>query len=314
MPSPPVLDRLRKSARANSRRIVLPEVDDERIRQARDLLIRDGLVDVVWVERPATDARLEEVVSHIHERRRSSGVDADEAREMALNPLYFAASLVALGHADAGVAGAVNPTAEVIRAAIHCIGQADDCDGVSSMFLMVRDREVLSYTDCSVVPEPSPEQLAAAAVATAKYHHAFTDEEPRVAFLSFSTHGSARHDRVDKVRAAVDLFRRLEPEIAADGDLQFDSAYVADVARRKVPKSTVAGQANVFVFPDLDAGNIAYKITERLGGFSAFGPLMQGLRHPFLDLSRGCSTDDVINVAVIAAVMAGASRRRPLLP
>ncbi len=304
MSPPPFLQRLREWARTHRSRIALPEVGDRRICQAREYLQREGLLDVVWVEDPKADSRFEEVASHIHERCKSSGIDIDQARELARNPLYFSASLVAMGNADAGVAGASNSTADVIRAAIHCIGQAEDCDLVSSMFLMVRDHEVLSYTDCSVVPDPSSQQLATIARSTAHYHRSLTGEEPRVAFLSFSTKGSAKHPRIDRVRSAVDLFRKMEPGIAADGELQFDSAYVPEVARRKVPDSEVAGRANVFVFPDLDAGNIGYKMTERLGGFSAFGPLMQGLRRPFLDLSRGCSADDAINVAVIAAVMA----------
>ena len=305
MSSPPVLHRLRQWALANRRRIALPETGDQRIRKAHEHLQHSGLLDVVWVEDPTTDPRIDEVTEHIHQRRQKAGIDLDRARSLAQDPLYFSASLVALGHADAGVAGAANPTAEVIRAAIHCIGQAEGCELVSSMFLMVRDKEVLSYADCSVVPEPSPEQLATIARTTARFHRSLTGEEPRVAFLSFSTKGSAQHPRVDEVRAAVDLFRELEPEITADGEIQFDAAYVPEVARAKIPQSDVAGRANVFIFPDLDSGNIAYKVTERLGGFSAFGPLMQGLRRPFLDLSRGCSVDDAINVAVIAAVMAG---------
>ena len=282
---------------------MLPEVEDPRTAKARDRLTTDGLADVIWIESPSDDPNFEQVVEHIYERRRKKGLDHDGAVELARMPLYFAASLAALGLADATVAGATHTTADVIRAGIHCVGTEPGTLAVSSMFLMVRGDTVYSYADCGVLPDPDAAQLAAIGAVTAHHHRLFTGDEPRVAFLSFSTKGSAEHARIDKVRDAFELFREQQPEIRADGELQFDTAVVPAVAASKAPGSLLAGDANVFVFPDLDAGNLAYKITQRLGNFQAFGPVIQGLTKPCLDLSRGCTDDDIVNTAVIASVM-----------
>jgi phosphate acetyltransferase len=221
--------------------------------------------------------------------------------------------MVALGQADGCVAGAVHTTGEVLRAALQLVGPAEHTATISSAFYMVVQafrggsaEEVLTFTDCAVVRYPTPQQLAEIALVAAADRRAIVGDEPRIAFLSFSTAGSASGDSVEAVREAVALVRARAPHLAVDGELQGDAALIPDVATRKVPGSAVAGTANVLVFPDLDAGNIAYKLVQRLAGASAVGPIIQGLRRPCSDLSRGASVDDIINVAAITALQAGA--------
>ena len=279
--------------------VALADGRDQRAVAAAERLDREGLAVPVLVEDPAAfcSPAVRAAAEASEQRER---IDLDD-------PLHVAALMVAAGEASACVAGASRPTPDVVRAALFCIGVAPDADMVSSSFLLVLpDGTPVVYGDCGVVPEPSPEQLASIAVASAATYRALAGDEPRVAMLSYSTKGSAGGPRVDKVRAAVDLARRRAPGLAVDGELQFDAAISPEVAESKAPGSPVAGQANVFVFPDLDSGNIAYKITERLGGARAFGPLLQGTAGVIHDLSRGCRADDIVTVAVIASCQAAA--------
>jgi phosphate acetyltransferase len=301
-------DRLRTRAAGRMARIVFPEGADPRIRAAAAMLESLGIATPILLGAghfdPARHELLPVVARHLTLRRPQVIRDVAHAQELAGDPLRFAAAMVALGAADGCVAGAVYATAEVLRAALWTIGLREGQTSVSaSMYHGLGDR-VLTYTDVAVVPMPSSEQMAHSAVAAARDRSTLVGDEPVVAFLSFSTLGSAGGPEVDRVRLATELFRTLAPGVAADGELQFDAALVPEVAARKAPGSPAAGRANVLVFPSLDAANIGYKLTERLAGASAAGPLLQGLAAPMSDLSRGAAPDDIVDVAAMVTLQA----------
>ncbi|MCH7679454.1 phosphate acetyltransferase [candidate division KSB1 bacterium] len=319
------INEIRERAKNLNKKIVFPEGSQERVLKAAEFLSQNEILKCVLlgneeeIKAAASENNLNlyglEIIdpskSHQFEKysegylnlRKEEALTPEQSRETVGSPLFFAAMMVRTGECDGSVAGSVYTTSDVLRAAIQIIGMAEDISLVSSTFEMVlKEGKVLTYADCAVVPQPDSAQLADIAISSAKTHRELTGEEPRVALLSFSTQGSAKHQMVEKVQKALEIAKTKAPDLKIDGELQADAALEESIAKRKSPHSNVAGQANVLIFPDLNAGNIAYKLTERLADAQAVGPILQGLAKPASDLSRGCSWNDIVDVACICAV------------
>ncbi len=319
------IDELKQKASKLNKTIILPESHDERVLKAAEKLTKEKIAAVITLgdeDRILKDAKkldvdltgvriidqtksdkLSDFTNIFYNLRKHKGITIEDSRSTVLRDLFFAAMMVKENMADGSVAGSASATADVMRAGIQCVGMPEGISIVSSFFLMLFPEKNYSFADCAVVPDPDEKQLSDIAISTADNHRKLTGKEPLVAMLSFSTKGSAKHEAVDKVLKATEIVRSKRSDINIDGEMQFDAAVIESIGKKKAPDSIVAGKANVLIFPDLNSGNIGYKIAQRWGGAEAIGPMVQGLNKPFFDLSRGCSVDDIVNTAAIAALM-----------
>lgn len=306
-----VIKNLRQRAKKDPKKIIFPEASDERILKAVEYIEKEKIAQPLLLTHDNLDPeRQEEFANIFYEKKRAKGITLEEAREIMENPLYYAAMMARLGYADGFVAGSVYTTSAVIRTAINCLEIDKSLGIVSSCFIMdvpncaYGENGLFIYADCGVIPYPTSDQLALIALSSAKFIRDVLSVVPRVAMLSFSTKGSAEGRWIDKVKQAVDIVQKKDPTVLIDGELQADSAIVPDIAKRKVSDSEVAGEANILIFPNLDAGNICYKITERLAKARAIGPIILGTVQPCSDLSRGCSVEDIIDCAAVTVLRA----------
>jgi phosphate acetyltransferase len=319
-----IIDDLKAKAKLLKKHIVLPDAMDERAIRAASIIVSEKLADItligdekairskseqlgvkldnVHIANPEKSENQKNFTQIYYDLRKAKGMQLEQAQQTMKHPLFFGAMMVREGLADGSVAGSISTTGDVIRAGIQIVGMPPGIAVVSSFFLMVFPQFTYTYADCGVVPDPTYEQLADIAISTADNHKKLTGEEPRVAMLSFSTKGSASHPLVEKVQKATLLVKQKRPDLIVDGELQLDSAIVPSVCMKKAPDSPIAGKANVLIFPDLNAGNIGYKLTQRLAGAEAYGPVIQGLKKPCYDLSRGCSVDDIVSMVAINSV------------
>ena len=325
-----IMERIIQRAKNDKKHIVLAEGNDLRVLKAAGMVVQQGIARVtvlgdeaeiakqgidltgVSIVNPKTSEKLENYAELFYELRKNKGMTLENARATLIkDPLYFGTLMVKAGDADGMVAGAINATSNVIRPALQIIKAAKGISSVSSCFIIdspkrqYGDNGVLMFGDCGLIIDPSSEELASIAITTARTGKVLAEmEQPRVALLSFSTKGSAKHEKIDKVTAALEIAKNADPELLVDGELQADAALVPEVGKLKAPGSAVAGKANVLVFPDLNAGNIGYKLTQRFGGANAYGPIIQGLAKPVNDLSRGCVAEDIVGVVAVTCVQA----------
>ena len=307
----PIIERIRARAKQNPKKIIFPEDNDERVLEAIKYIEKERIaIPMLLTHDNLEPEKQEEFANIFYERKQVKGITFEEAREMTENPLNYAAMMVKRGYADGFVAGARLTSSSVIKASLNCLELDRSIGLISSCFLMAvpnceyGERGVFLYADCGVIPYPTSEQLATIAISTARFAKEILEFDPKVALLSFSTKGSAEGRWVDKIKEAVEVAKSRNSGFAIDGELQVDAALVPDVAKRKLGDSEVAGRANVLIFPNLDAGNICYKITQRLANARAVGPLILGTVQPCSDLSRGCDIDDIIDCTAVTVIRA----------
>ncbi|MEW6170493.1 MAG: phosphate acetyltransferase [Candidatus Omnitrophota bacterium] len=306
-----VIQKIRERAKKEVKKIILPETKDKRVLEAARFIEKEKIAEIILLDKSKLDyKKIKKYARVYYELRKQKGMTLNQAEKIVSDPVYYAAMMVRHNEADGFVAGAVTTTPDVARAAIHCIGIDERYSVVSSSFIMevpnceLGEEGVFLFADCGIIPEPTSRQLACIAITTSELAKKVLGITPRVAMLSYSTKGSASGRLPDKVKEAVKMAKEMSPRLCLDGELQLDSAIVPEVAKIKDPKGTLKGQANILIFPNLEAGNIGYKLTQRLSNARAVGPILQGLNKPCSDLSRGCNVDDIIDCVAVTAIRA----------